>query len=246
MGSAVSKSVFRAHVTSKLKSDVLRDPAKYVEVDSGLVRTLVDQRLAGKKLALITNSDWHYTNTIMSYIVRESSAAEARERGASDSSVGPVGGRKWKDAPTLLEWQSLFDVVVVSARKPDFFTGKMPVYEIVTESFVRGIKGEGDVLDDDSWCAPSECDGSSGDDSEVMDEELIEEGHVDSTVDAETLDYFTTAPEAARRRQKNMVTRGIGTRGSGNNQEALMQEVFKLGEGRVYSGGTARLIEKLF
>jgi hypothetical protein len=31
------------------------------------VRTLVDQRLAGKKLALITNSDWPYTDTIMRY-----------------------------------------------------------------------------------------------------------------------------------------------------------------------------------
>ena len=44
--------------------------------------------------------------------------------------AGP-GAQKWGDAPSLsLGWRSLFDVVIVSARKPDFFTGNMPVYEV--------------------------------------------------------------------------------------------------------------------
>jgi len=34
---------------------------------------------------------------------------------------------KWGAPPPLPHWRSLFDVVVVSARKPDFFTSKMPV-----------------------------------------------------------------------------------------------------------------------
>jgi hypothetical protein len=36
---------------------------------------------------------------------------------------------KWGAPPPLPHWRSLFDVVVVSARKPDFFTSKMPVLE---------------------------------------------------------------------------------------------------------------------
>ena len=122
--SAASKSVFRAHVTSSLKSEVLRDPAKFVELDEGLVRTLLDQRLAGKKLALITNSDWHYTNTIMSYIVASAGASSSSSgSGASAGAAveerrrGVVGGASGRGAGGG-EWRSLFDVVVVSARKP--------------------------------------------------------------------------------------------------------------------------------
>jgi hypothetical protein len=36
---AASKSVFRAHVTSKLKSEVLANPAKFIELDDCLVNT---------------------------------------------------------------------------------------------------------------------------------------------------------------------------------------------------------------
>jgi hypothetical protein len=72
-------------------------------------RTLLDQRAAGKRLALITNSDWVYTNTMMH---------------ASYSPFLPEG----------MSWRDLFDVVVVSACKPEFFEPKRrPVYEIVTE-----------------------------------------------------------------------------------------------------------------
>jgi HAD superfamily 5'-nucleotidase-like hydrolase len=62
---AVSKALFKAHVEGRLKNDVMKDPEKYVEFDSELPLTLLDQREAGKKLALITNSDWVYTKVMM-------------------------------------------------------------------------------------------------------------------------------------------------------------------------------------
>ena len=53
----------------RLTADVMKDPERYVEFDSELPLTLLDQREAGKKLALITNSDWEYTKTMMHQVM---------------------------------------------------------------------------------------------------------------------------------------------------------------------------------
>jgi HAD superfamily 5'-nucleotidase-like hydrolase len=105
---AVSKSLFKAHVEGRLKADVMTDPEAYVEFDADLPKVLLDQREAGKKLALITNSDWEYTKVMMHHVFD-------------------------RFLPDKMTWRDLFNVIIVSARKPAFFSQKMPLYEIVTE-----------------------------------------------------------------------------------------------------------------
>ncbi len=39
-----------------------------MEFDADLPKTLLDQRESGKKLALITNSDWEYTKVMMHHV----------------------------------------------------------------------------------------------------------------------------------------------------------------------------------
>lgn len=97
-----------AHMEGRLKADILADPDRFVDLDPDLPQALMDQRAAGKKLLLITNSDWAYTRPIMAY--------------AFDRFMPP--GRTWRD---------LFDMVIVSARKPSFFTSRMPAFELVDE-----------------------------------------------------------------------------------------------------------------
>jgi len=105
---AVSKALFKAHVEGRLKADVMKDPERYVEFDNELPLTLLDQREAGKKLALITNSDWQYTKVMMQQVFD-------------------------RFLPNGMSWRDLFDVIIVSSRKPAFFSQTMPLYEIVTE-----------------------------------------------------------------------------------------------------------------
>jgi len=105
---AVSKALFRAHVQGQLKDEVMREPERFINTDGAFAQTILEQREAGKKLALITNSDWVYTRKLMSFTY---------------DSFLPAG----------MSWRDLFDVVVVSASKPEFFTtARRPVYEIVT------------------------------------------------------------------------------------------------------------------
>jgi HAD superfamily 5'-nucleotidase-like hydrolase len=104
----VRTSLDAAHVEGALKQEIVKDPDRFVELDEELPRALLDLRAAGKKLLVITNSEWEYTRDMMSYTFDR---------------FLPSGS-----------WRSLFDLVIVGARKPEFFTAAAPIFEVVDES----------------------------------------------------------------------------------------------------------------
>lgn len=104
---AVGKALFRAHVEGQLKSEIMSKPELFVEPDPELPLALLDQKEAGKKLLLITNSDYHYTDKMMQHSFN-------------------------RFLPNDIGWRELFDMVIVSARKPEFFQMSHPLYEVVT------------------------------------------------------------------------------------------------------------------
>jgi len=106
---AVRETINQAHMPGRIKEDILADPQRFVVPDPDVVLTLQDQREAGKRLFLITNSEWEYTSRIMDY------------------SFDP-------HLPSGTTWRDLFEAVVVSADKPDFFTASRPLFRIVDEA----------------------------------------------------------------------------------------------------------------
>ncbi|KAJ4954681.1 hypothetical protein NE237_011464 [Protea cynaroides] len=104
---AVSKALFRAHVEGQLKSEIMSEPERFIEPDPELPLALLDQKEAGKRLLLITNSDYHYTDKMMQHAFN-------------------------RFLPNEMGWRDLFDIVIVSARKPEFFQMSHPMYEVVT------------------------------------------------------------------------------------------------------------------
>ena len=106
-----------AHMEGLLKAEIIADPDRYVILEPEVPLTLMDQFHSGKKLMLITNSEWHYTVSMMTY---------------SFDRFLPKG----------MTWRDVFDLIVVSARKPQFFTTQQPFFEIVTESgFLKPVSG---------------------------------------------------------------------------------------------------------
>ncbi|PUZ57503.1 hypothetical protein GQ55_5G437200 [Panicum hallii var. hallii] len=105
---AVSKALFRAHVEGQLKREIMAEPERFVEPDPELPLALLDQKEAGKRLLLITNSDYHYTNKMMNHAFN-------------------------RFLPNGVGWRDLFEMVIVSARKPEFFQLSHPFYEVVTD-----------------------------------------------------------------------------------------------------------------
>lgn len=105
---AIDEGLGVAHTRGGLKAEIIADKDRFVELDDSVVETLQHQRAAGKKLVLITNSDWAYTSEMMPY-------AFDRYIDGNDT------------------WRTLFDLVIVSANKPRFFTGADPIYRVVDE-----------------------------------------------------------------------------------------------------------------
>lgn len=103
----VRQNLDAAHMEGALKAEIMADPDRFVDLDPDLPAALLDLKHAGKKLVVITNSEWFYTKAMMSY--------------AFDRYLGGAG------------WRSLFDLVIVSARKPAFFSERMPAFEVIDE-----------------------------------------------------------------------------------------------------------------
>ncbi len=101
-----------AHRDGSIKTIVGAQLPSYIERDPDLAETLHKFRSSGKRLFLLTNSAWDYTSQVMSYLLDDPDEGD-RSYPASYPS-----------------WRHYFDVVVVSAGKPEFFTEERPFTEL--------------------------------------------------------------------------------------------------------------------
>jgi HAD superfamily 5'-nucleotidase-like hydrolase len=122
----VRNALDSTHAEGRLKAEIVEAPDAYVDLDPDLAPALLDLRDAGKRLLLVTNSEWPYTKAIMGFALD-------------------------RFLPAGTSWQSLFDLVIVSARKPEFFSGRMPLFEVASDEgllrpCVAGPTGPGAYL----------------------------------------------------------------------------------------------------
>lgn len=115
----VREGIDSIHRDGSLKSVIMADLPKYFFVDDDLPRTLHKLRSAGKKLFLLTNSFWMYTDAVMSFL---------------------LDGRM-KEYAT---WRQFFDVVICGGKKPAFFTERRPFLEVAPTKGVEQTLGEVD------------------------------------------------------------------------------------------------------
>lgn len=93
------------HRDGTLKNEVKANVEKYIKQNKKIVETLEDFKKAGKKLLLITNSEYSYSKTLMEY------------------AFNPF----LKDHKS---WLDLFDVSLTLSRKPKFFTERQAFLRI--------------------------------------------------------------------------------------------------------------------
>lgn len=106
-----------------IRDTVMQDPGKYIIYDAELVPMLRRFRLEGKKLFLLTNSFWEYTNVVMSYLVYS-------------------GG----DNEDVAAWYDLFDLVVVGANKPAFLTDEyLGLFRVESNGEVFNIENKDEL-----------------------------------------------------------------------------------------------------
>ena len=101
----VRESIDEAHRDNSLKAVITADIKKFISRDPDLPATLHKLRSAGKRLFLLTNSEWSYTDAVMKDLL--------------DGAL-----------PFYKSWRNYFDIILVSGRKPQFFTENAPFLEL--------------------------------------------------------------------------------------------------------------------
>ncbi len=104
----IRESIDEAHRDGSIVDVIANNLPRFVLRDPDLAATLHKLRSAGKKLFLLTNSRWSYTDRMMTYL---------------------LGGA----LPEYTHWRQYFDVVTVAASKPAFFTERRPILERMDE-----------------------------------------------------------------------------------------------------------------
>ncbi len=112
---ALSQCMGAAHMEGELKAEIIAEPERFVVEDSELPLALLDLKCAGKRLMVITNSEWEYTRAMMSFAFDEY-------------------------LPGDTTWRDLFELVFVDSRKPSFFTGDREALEVVDDSGLLAAK----------------------------------------------------------------------------------------------------------
>jgi 5'-nucleotidase len=96
----VRHAVDGVHADGTLKSRIIDNLPNLLPPDPDLPLTIKKLSLTGRRLLLISNSEWYYTDAVCRYLFGATAPGH--------------------------DWQKLFDLIVVSARKPMFFRDQSP------------------------------------------------------------------------------------------------------------------------
>ncbi len=109
------------HRDGSLKTEIISNLDKYIYPDPHLALTLDKFIQNGKKLFVLTNSEYFYTEKVMSFLLDNKH-------------------------PGYDSWREYFEIIIVSGRKPRFFTEQNP-FQVVDESTEAETEFTGDNFD---------------------------------------------------------------------------------------------------
>ncbi|XP_078587250.1 cytosolic purine 5'-nucleotidase-like isoform X7 [Branchiostoma floridae x Branchiostoma japonicum] len=110
----VRAAVDWVHMKGSMKQETVDNMDKYVVKEPKIPMLLHRMREAGAKVFLVTNSDYWYTEKVMTFLF--------------DLPHGPTNDAPWRP------WKSYFDAIIVDARKPLFFGEGTPLRKVDCET----------------------------------------------------------------------------------------------------------------
>ncbi|MBM4386993.1 MAG: HAD-IG family 5'-nucleotidase [Deltaproteobacteria bacterium] len=113
----IRETMDEIHADNSLKSIIAADFERYIIKDPDIPKTLHKLRSGGKKLFLLTNSLYDYTDKVMNFLFSGF-------------------------MPEYPAWRNFFDAIIVGARKPHFFTGRDSFIELNSRGEQTGNKVE--------------------------------------------------------------------------------------------------------
>ncbi|MDY7231461.1 HAD-IG family 5'-nucleotidase [Hyalangium rubrum] len=118
----IREAIDTVHRDNSLKREVRKELSRYVFLDPELGPALHKLRSGHKRLFLLTNSAWDYTDALMRYLL-DGQLAE------------------------YPSWRNYFDFIVTAAGKPGFFTQQRPFLELDTSTEEGRVVGEAKSLE---------------------------------------------------------------------------------------------------
>lgn len=112
----IREAIDTVHRDDSLKQVVQQDLGRYLVKDPDLGPMLHKLRSGGKKLFMLTNSFWNYTDIVMRFLL--------------DGVL--------HEYPS---WKNYFDIIITGAQKPGWFSEKRPVLELGPAGEVIGEAG---------------------------------------------------------------------------------------------------------
>jgi len=101
----------RIHLEGTLKTETMRDLDKYVSKTGEKLKFMLHRlRQQGRFIFLLTNSEWNYTDAVMSYLLDRDSAGAGEPVESASNQVRDYAC-----------WRDYFDIMFVNARKPKWF-----------------------------------------------------------------------------------------------------------------------------
>ncbi|XP_071585378.1 cytosolic purine 5'-nucleotidase-like isoform X3 [Heliangelus exortis] len=137
----VREAMDHVHLSGCLKEKTLENLEKYVVKDPRVPLLLSRMKEVGK-VFLATNSDYNYTDAIMSYLFDFSEGDKVSLCGVGwVKGVGGCYQQPLADLPVLWQagtqqrpWRSYFDLIVVDTRKPLFFAEGTVLRQVDTDT----------------------------------------------------------------------------------------------------------------
>jgi len=118
----IREAIDTVHRDNSLKKIIRADIGKYIFKDQELAPALHKLRSGGKKLFMLTNSLWDYTNAVMTYLL--------------DGQM-----------PEYPSWKNYFDFIITGGSKPGFFSDQRPFLQIDGSSEENTVLGEAAELE---------------------------------------------------------------------------------------------------
>jgi HAD superfamily 5'-nucleotidase-like hydrolase len=116
----VRECIDEAHRDGSLKQQIAANPGRYIYADPELARTLHKLRSAGKRLFVLTNSLYPYTDVVLTFLLGQA-------------------------LPSYPDWHAYFDWMIVGASKPGFFTDGRPFLELDRQGHALGVVRSGGI-----------------------------------------------------------------------------------------------------
>ena len=117
VSSELRQCIDGVHRDGSLKAVITDNLPLYIEKDPSLPKLLLHFIQGGKKLFLLTNSEYYYTNIIMTYLLND-------------------------EVPGYDNWQDYFEFIIVSACKPRFFLQSADLEKLDVDEFGVEISQE--------------------------------------------------------------------------------------------------------